>query len=90
MIVISALLKLWKKQAPRVLLFSQSVQMLTILEAFVLQEGYNYMKLDGSTAIGSRQTLIDKECTLRKCELLYGDIQTLRKAKIADFGFPLL
>ncbi|TRY63996.1 hypothetical protein TCAL_00795 [Tigriopus californicus] len=60
MIVIEALLKLWKKQGHRVLLFSQSRQMLNILERFVRDRDYQYMKLDGTTAIGSRQTMIDK------------------------------
>ena len=60
MIVVQALLKLWKKQNHRVLLFTQSRQMLSILEKFVTDQGYSYMKLDGSTSIGSRQPLIEK------------------------------
>lgn len=60
MIVIEALLKLWKKQGHRVLLFSQSRQMLNILERFVRDRDYQYMKLDGTTTIGSRQSMIDK------------------------------
>jgi len=60
MIVIESLLKLWKKQGHKVLLFTQSRQMLTVLHRFVTSEGYSYIKMDGGTAIGSRQTLIDK------------------------------
>lgn len=60
MVVIHALLKLWKKQGHRVLLFTQSRQMMAILEAYVIDQGYSYLKMDGTTAIGSRQTLIDK------------------------------
>ncbi|XP_038638788.1 DNA excision repair protein ERCC-6 [Scyliorhinus canicula] len=60
MIVVDALLKLWHKQGHRVLLFSQSRQMLDILEVFVRNLGYLYFKMDGTTAIGSRQTLISR------------------------------
>ncbi|XP_075232216.1 DNA excision repair protein ERCC-6-like [Lycorma delicatula] len=60
MIVIETLLKIWKKQGHRVLLFTQGQQMLCIMEAFVKQSGYKYLKLDGSTSIGSRQPLINK------------------------------
>ena len=34
--------------------------MLDILEDFVIDQGYSYMKLDGTTTIASRQPLIDK------------------------------
>ena len=60
MIVIESLLKLWKKQNHKVLLFTQSRQMLTLLHRFVDSEGYTYIKMDGGTPIGSRQTLVDK------------------------------
>ena len=60
MIVIESLLKLWKKQGHRVLLFTQSRQMLLILERFVNCQDYSYMRMDGSTAISARQPLIDK------------------------------
>ena len=60
MIVVEALLKLWKKQNHKVLLFSQSKQMLLVLEKFVRSRDYSYMKMDGQTSIGSRQNLIKK------------------------------
>ena len=59
MIVIEGLLKLWKKQDHKVLLFSQSKQMLLILQKFVKSKGYTYMKMDGQTSIGSRQNIIN-------------------------------
>lgn len=34
--------------------------MLCLLEKLLQQENYNYLRLDGGTTIGSRQTLIDK------------------------------
>ena len=58
MIVVHSLLKLWRKQGHRVLLFSQSQLMLTIIESYVRQQEYKYLRLDGKTPIGSRQKLI--------------------------------
>ncbi|CAD5124474.1 DgyrCDS12756 [Dimorphilus gyrociliatus] len=60
MIVLQSLLKLWYKQEHRVLLFSQSRQMLNILEKYVKDKEFKYMRMDGTTNIGSRQTLISK------------------------------
>ncbi|XP_048472275.1 DNA excision repair protein ERCC-6 isoform X2 [Rhincodon typus] len=60
MIVVNALLKLWYKQGHRVLLFSQSRQMLDILEVFIRNLDYSYLKMDGTTTVGSRQTLISR------------------------------
>ncbi|KAJ8014047.1 hypothetical protein DPEC_G00036190 [Dallia pectoralis] len=58
MMVVESLLRLWFKQQHRVLLFTQSRQMLEILEVFVRENGYSYLKMDGTTTIGSRQPLI--------------------------------
>ncbi|KAL3875967.1 hypothetical protein ACJMK2_033861 [Sinanodonta woodiana] len=60
MIVVKALLRLWKQQEHRVLLFSQSRQMLDILENFVKDEGYRYSRMDGTTPISARQPIIDR------------------------------
>ncbi|KAK6106483.1 SNF2 N-terminal domain family protein [Brugia pahangi] len=58
--VLKALLKLWKRQGQKVLLFSQSRQMLTILEKFVIQERYEYLRMDGTTVVRSRQLLVEE------------------------------
>ncbi|XP_014666472.1 PREDICTED: DNA excision repair protein ERCC-6-like [Priapulus caudatus] len=58
MIVVESLLELWKRQGHRVLLFSQSTQMLDILETFVRSRGYEYVRMDGKTTISTRQPLI--------------------------------
>jgi DNA excision repair protein ERCC-6 len=59
--VVRALLELWKRQGHRTLLFSQTRQMLDILEAFVSRiEGFEYRRMDGSTPIGIRQTIVDE------------------------------
>ena len=41
-------------------------QMLDILEKFVLKRGYKSLSMDGTTAISSRQHLINKFNTVRK------------------------
>ncbi|XP_069609142.1 DNA excision repair protein ERCC-6 isoform X1 [Ranitomeya imitator] len=60
MIVVESLLKIWHRQGHRVLLFTQSRQMIHILEAFILGIGYTYLKMDGTTTVASRQPLISK------------------------------
>ena len=54
MIVVEKLLKLWKKQDNRVLLFTQSRKMLDVLENFVKSQNYEYLKMDGTTPVASR------------------------------------
>lgn len=60
MVVVSALLKIWKKQGHRTLLFSQGRLMLKIFEQFLEQQGYKYLKMDGGTSVSSRPRLIDQ------------------------------
>ncbi|XP_013052521.3 DNA excision repair protein ERCC-6 isoform X2 [Anser cygnoides] len=60
MIVVESLLKIWHKQGHRVLFFTQSRQMLQILEAFVRGRSYSYLRMDGTTTIASRQPLITR------------------------------
>lgn len=60
LIVVQSLLKLWYKQKQKVLLFSQSRQMLSILEKLIVMMGYRYLRMDGSTPIGSRQRLVGR------------------------------
>ncbi|XP_052070750.1 DNA excision repair protein ERCC-6-like [Mytilus californianus] len=60
MIVVEALLRLWKKQGHKVLLFSQSTVMLDILERFVAKPKYSYLRMDGSTPISTRQPLVNQ------------------------------
>ncbi|XP_050293963.1 DNA excision repair protein ERCC-6-like isoform X2 [Anthonomus grandis grandis] len=60
MVVVSALLKIWKKQGHRTLLFSQGRAMLNIFERFLDNHGYKYLKMDGATNISSRHSMIEK------------------------------
>jgi DNA excision repair protein ERCC-6 len=58
--VVEQVLPMWKEQGHRVLLFSQSRQMLDILEAFIIEKEYKYMRMDGTTNVKNRVTMIDK------------------------------
>jgi DNA excision repair protein ERCC-6 len=60
MVVVESLLRLWREQGHRVLLFSQTKMMLDILEGFVTSGGYTYRRMDGTTPISTRQPLINK------------------------------
>jgi len=57
--VVMALFELWRSQGNRALLFSQTRQMLDILEIMVQQMRLKYLRMDGSTAISQRQQLVD-------------------------------
>jgi DNA excision repair protein ERCC-6 len=59
--VVKALLEMWKRFGHKTLLFSQGVLMLNIIEEFVKSlGGFNYLRMDGSTNIKDRQTLVDR------------------------------
>lgn len=71
--VLKNLLQLWQKEGHRTLVFCQTKQMLDILEKFVLnlkredvqkdqvveEDYFHYVRMDGSTPIAKRQTLVD-------------------------------
>ncbi|CAK9218070.1 unnamed protein product [Sphagnum troendelagicum] len=50
----------WLRQGDKVLLFSYSVKMLDILDRFMIRKGYCFCRLDGSTPMGVRQSLVDE------------------------------
>ena len=59
--VVKALLELWKEQGHKTLLFAQHRIMLDILEKFVRSmAGLNYRRMDGTTPISTRQSLVDE------------------------------
>ncbi|MQL86572.1 hypothetical protein Taro_019111, partial [Colocasia esculenta] len=53
------LLASWISYGDKVLLFSYSVRMLDILEKFLIRKGYCFSRLDGSTPMSLRQSLVD-------------------------------
>lgn len=58
MTVVNSLLKIWQKQGHRTLLFSQSRAMLCLLEQYLQNQNYKYLKMDGTVSVGQRQSLI--------------------------------
>lgn len=59
--VVKSLLTQWKQQKHKVLLFTQTKQMMVILEKFLrttFDDDYKYMKMSGMTGIGKRQDMI--------------------------------
>lgn len=59
--VVKALLQIWKNGGDKVLLFSQGVLMLNIIEQFVKGlEGFSFLRMDGSTNVKDRQHLVDR------------------------------
>ena len=61
MLAVRELLTIFKEGGHKTLLFTQSVIMLDILEAFVkMLPGITYQRMDGSTPIATRQTLVDR------------------------------
>ncbi|XVE72915.1 hypothetical protein DITRI_Ditri11bG0076300 [Diplodiscus trichospermus] len=58
--VVGQVLKVWKEQGHRVLLFAQTQQMLDILENFLITSDYHYRRMDGHTPVKQRMALIDE------------------------------
>lgn len=49
----------WQRQGHRALLFTQTQQMLDIVERSVQNAGMTYHRMDGSTAVAVRSRLVD-------------------------------
>ena len=61
MVVVKELLDVWRKGGHKTLLFAQHRIMLDILESYIKgMEGINYRRMDGTTAIGARQAMVDE------------------------------
>lgn len=58
--VMEQVLRVWKDQGHRVLLFAQTQQMLDILGRFLGSSGYVYRRMDGLTPVKQRMALIDE------------------------------
>lgn len=58
MTVVHSLLKIWQKQGHRALIFSQSRAMICLLEQYFQNQGFLYLKMDGTVSVGQRQGLI--------------------------------
>lgn len=58
--VVGQVLRVWKEQGHRVLLFTQTQQMLDIIENTMVSYGYTYRRMDGLTPVKHRMALIDE------------------------------
>ena len=58
--VMSKLLRQLKDEGHRVLIFTQMTKVLDVLEAFLSFHGFIYLRLDGSTRVEQRQTLMER------------------------------
>jgi DNA excision repair protein ERCC-6 len=58
--VVQALLSMWKKEGHKVLLFCQTRQMQDIIEDMIKNDGYAYLRMDGTTPIKDRSELVDR------------------------------
>lgn len=58
--VVSQVLKVWKDQGHRVLIFTQTQQMLDIIENYLVSEGLTYRRMDGLTPVKQRTALMDE------------------------------
>ncbi|KAL1876784.1 DNA repair protein rhp26 [Paecilomyces lecythidis] len=59
--VVKSLLELWRDTGHKTLLFAQHRIMLDILERYIRAlSGFNYRRMDGSTPIQHRQTMVDE------------------------------
>ena len=56
--VVACLLKEWRRQNHKVLIFTQGRQMLEILEKFLKEKEYPHLVMDGSTSMNARPQLI--------------------------------
>lgn len=64
--VINHILPAWKEGGHRVLIFTQTRQMLDIMERFIKSLGFEYRRMDGTTPVSKRVTLIDEYNTNRE------------------------
>ena len=59
MLVLDKIVKHWVGDGDKALLFTQTQQTLDILEKMVIERGYTYHRMDGSTSVATRSRLID-------------------------------
>ncbi|CAI8602813.1 unnamed protein product [Vicia faba] len=58
--VVAQVLNVWKEQGHRVLLFTQTQQMLDIFEKYLTTSGHIYRRMDGLTPVKHRMALMDE------------------------------
>ncbi|GAM27604.1 hypothetical protein SAMD00019534_107800 [Acytostelium subglobosum LB1] len=58
--VVQQILPMWQQQGHKVLLFCQTRQMLDIVESFIVECGLTYRRMDGTTSVKTRQSLVEE------------------------------
>jgi DNA excision repair protein ERCC-6 len=58
--VLSEIMRLWLKEGHRALIFVQTIQMIEVIQAWMNAIGYTHLRLDGSTPVKRRLTMIDE------------------------------
>lgn len=81
--VLAKILPLWQEQGHRVLIFCQWKKMLSIIQRFTQSQGWSFLRLDGDTAVGSRQRLVDK---FNSDESYFGMLMTTRTGGVGLVG----
>lgn len=59
MLVLNEVLQLWKTEHHKVLVYTQTVSMLNIIQKYVEEQGFTYCRMDGGTPVVKRQGLVD-------------------------------
>jgi len=58
--VLSEIMKLWKSERHRALIFVQTIQMLEVIQRWLNQEGYTHLHIDGRTPVKRRLKMIEE------------------------------
>jgi DNA excision repair protein ERCC-6 len=82
--VMAQILSLWKSQGHRALLFSQTRQMLDILESAVKESGYTYRRIDGTALCDSDGGQADSTLTRVPCVWNVGTTPVGRRIPLVD------
>jgi DNA excision repair protein ERCC-6 len=60
MVILRQVLQEWRHANDKVLLFCQTRQMLDLVQAFIVRQGYPHLRMDGRTPVSQRTALIDQ------------------------------
>jgi len=58
--VLAEIMKKWKKEGHRALIFVQTIQMLDVIQRWMEQSSYTFLRIDGKTAVKQRLKLVDE------------------------------
>jgi DNA excision repair protein ERCC-6 len=58
--IVEKLLNKWRQEKRKALIFSQTIGMLNILEIYMKNMGYTYLRMDGKTALGQRTEYVNE------------------------------